>query len=70
MARIDLTVSTAHSMRSASSSKAKRLDLSIKDIAKAAGRKGESTFQKYYNFPVIKHFDAEIRHSTLSGMPT
>ena len=70
MAGIDLTVFTAHSMRSASSSKANNIGLSVKDIAKAAGWKGESTFQKYYNFPIVKNFGNKILHSTISGTST
>ena len=46
-AGIDITVFTPHSTRAASTSKANNLGLSIKDIAKAAGWKGGSTFQRY-----------------------
>ena len=51
-AGIDITVFTCHSTRSASTSKANNLGLSFKDIAKAAGWKSESTFQKFYNKPL------------------
>ena len=53
-AGIDITVFTPHSTRAASTSKANNLGLSIKDIAKAAGWKGGSTFQRYYKFPITK----------------
>ena len=53
-AGIDITVFTCHSTRSASTSKANNLGLSFKDIAKAAGWKSESTFQKFYNKPLRK----------------
>ena len=54
-AGIDITVFTPHSTRAASTSKANNLGLSIKDIAKAAGWKGGSTFQRYYKFPITKN---------------
>ena len=59
MAGIELTFS-AHSTRSASTSKANNQGLSMKDIAKAAGWSGESTFQKFYNKPVTKNFGKTI----------
>ena len=59
-AGIDLTVFTAHSTRSASSSKANNLGLSLKDISKAAGWKGHSTFQQFYKFPIQKNFGTEL----------
>ena len=51
-----VTVFTAHSTRSASTSKANKMGLSLKEIAKAAGWTRESTFQKYYNLPISKNF--------------
>ena len=54
-AGIDITVFTPHSTRSASTSKANNLGLSLKEIAKAAGWKGGSTFQKYNKFPITKN---------------
>ena len=59
-AGIDITVFTPHSTRSASTSKANNLGLSLKEIAKAAGWKGGSTFQKYYKFPITKNLGQEI----------
>ena len=47
---------TAHSTRSASTSKVKEVGLSMKDIAKAAGWSNESTFQRFYNKPITKNF--------------
>ena len=49
MTGIDITVFTRHSVRSASTSKANNIGLSIKDIQKAAGWKGSSTFREHYN---------------------
>ena len=40
MCGIDITIFTAHSMRSASTSTANNMGLSIKDIKKAAGQGG------------------------------
>ena len=55
-AGIDITVFTTHSTRSASTSKANNMGLSLKDISKAAGWRGDSTFQKHYKFRVTKNF--------------
>ena len=55
-AGIDLTVFSAHSTRAASTSKANNMGLSLKDISKAAGWKGTSTFQKHYNLPIRNNF--------------
>jgi len=49
MAGIDITVFTAHSTRSASTSKANNMGLAIKDICKAAGWRTDSCFRKHYN---------------------
>ena len=57
---INITVFTAHSVRSSSTSKANNIGLSIKDIQKAAGWRGSSTFQRFYNLPIIKNFGEEI----------
>ena len=46
MLGIDITIFTAHSIRSASTSTANNMGLSIKDIQKAAGWSGDSTFRK------------------------
>ena len=66
MAGIDLTVFTAHSTRAASSSKANNLGLSLRDIAKAAGWKGTSTFQKHYKFPIKKNFGSLILQDAMN----
>ena len=60
MCGIDITIFTAHSTRSASISTANNMGFSIKDIQKAAGWSGGSTFHKYYNLPVLKNFGSEI----------
>ena len=60
MCGIDITIFTAHSTRSTSTSTADNIGLSIKDIQKAAGWSGDSTFRKYYNLPVLKNFGSEI----------
>ena len=44
MAGIPITVFMTHSIRSASTRKANNMRLSIKDIQKTAGWKGNSTF--------------------------
>ena len=51
---------TTHSVRSASISKANNIGLSIKDIQKAAGWKGSSTFRKHYKLPIITNFEDEL----------
>jgi len=60
MCGIDITVFTTHSTRSASTSKANNIGLSIKDIQKAAGWSNESTFRKFYKLPIIKNFGREL----------
>ena len=57
MCGIDITIFTAHSTRVASTTTANNMDLSVKDIQKAAGF---STFRKYYNLPVLTNFGSEI----------
>ena len=63
MAGVDLTVFTAHSTRSASSSKANNIGLSIKDIQKAAGWTNDSTFRRFYNLPIKRNFGSAIIHA-------
>ena len=53
MAGIPITVFMTHSIRSASTRKANNMRLSIKDIQKTAGWKGNSTFRKNYKLPII-----------------
>ena len=60
MAGIDITVFTTHSVRSESTSKANNIGLSIKDIEKAAGGKGSSTFRKHYKLPITTNFGDEL----------
>ena len=61
MGEIDITVFTSHSVLSASTSKTNNIGLSIKDIQKAAGWKGSSTFQHHYKFPIKeKKFGNEL----------
>ena len=50
-AGIDLTVLSAHSTRSASTSKGNNLGLTLDDIRKAGGWKTNSTFRKHYKLP-------------------
>ena len=50
---IDITIFTAHSTQSVSTLIINNMELSIKDIQKAAGWSGDSTFRKYYNLPVL-----------------
>ena len=57
---IDLTVYTAHSTRKASTSKAEKLGLSLKEISGAAGWKGASTFQKHYKLPITNNFGSSL----------
>ena len=54
MAEIDITVFTTNSVCSTSTNKANNIGLSIKDIQKAAGWKGNSKFRKHYKLPIIK----------------
>ena len=60
MAGIDITVFITHSVRSATTSKVNNIGLSIKDIQKAAGWKGRSTFRKHYKLPIITNFWDEL----------
>ena len=57
---IDLTVYTAHSTRKASTSKAEKLGLSLKEISGAAGWKSASTFQKHYKLPITNNFGSSL----------
>ena len=66
-AGVDITVFTAHSVRKASTSKGNNMGLSVKDIAKAAGWSGESTFQRFYNLPIVVNLGSEILQSNVSG---
>ena len=56
MEGIDIIVFTTHFVRRALISKANNIRLSIKDIQKAAGWKGSSTFRKHYKLPIITNF--------------
>ena len=51
---IDVTVFSAHSTRSASTSKGNNLSLTIDDIHKAGGWKRNSTFRKYFKLSIHK----------------
>ena len=61
-AGIDITVFTPHSTRAASTSLGNNLGMSFKDIAKAAGWRKESTFQKFYNKPICTNLGSRILH--------
>ena len=56
MAGTDIMVFTAHSVHSASTSKASNIGLSTKYIQKAAIWKGSSTFRKHYKLPILTNF--------------
>ena len=56
---ITISVFTAHSTRSASTSTANNMGLSIRDYKKTVGGSGDSTFPKYYNL-LIEKFCSEI----------
>ena len=53
MSGIDTTTFKAHSVRSAASSKAKAQGLSTKDILSRGNWSSDSTFQKFYNKPIL-----------------
>ena len=57
---IDATTFGAHSTRSASTSHAIKVRLSIGDIGKAAEWSSGSTFRKHYNRPMETNFGASI----------
>ena len=58
---IDITVFiSAHSVRSASTSKANNLGMSLKDICQAAGWSSPHTFQRFYNLPIERNLGQEI----------
>lgn len=62
-AGVDIGVFSAHSVRSAVTSKAKEKDVPIQDILKTAGWSKESTFTKFYNKKVLK--DGEFMNTIL-----
>jgi hypothetical protein len=64
-AGIDVTVFTAHSTRSASTSLGSNMGMSFKDIANAAGWWQESTFQKYYNKPIVTNLGCNVLRSNI-----
>ena len=53
MAGIDTSLYKAHSCRSASTSKAKVLGISLKDILKRDQWSGASTWQRHYNKEIV-----------------
>ncbi len=61
-AGIDITVFTSHSTRAASTSLGNNLGMSFKDIAKAAGWRQESTFQRFYNKPICSNLGSRLLH--------
>ena len=62
-AGIDLTVFTAHSTRSASTSLGNNLGMTFADIAKSAGWRQESTFQRFYRKPIMRNLGDTIMKS-------
>ena len=59
-AGINTTTFTAHSTRSASTSKAKQTNLSISEIMKAAGWSSERTFATFYKKPILHNYGSSI----------
>lgn len=61
---IDVTIFKAHSTRTAASSKASSIGISVTEILKRAGWSNESTFQKFYNKSIAnvrgKQFQAAV----------
>ena len=55
----------AHSVRGASTSKAKSMGLTLKQISKAAGWTADSTFSRHYNRPIEPNFGARILENSL-----
>lgn len=53
---VNTKVFSAHSTRSASTSKSLKNGLSLQDLGKAAGWSGSSTFRKIYNKPIVQNF--------------
>ena len=66
LAGIDMSMYTAHSTRSASSSAAARYNIPITSIMKAASWSNDNVFTKFYNKPVNK--EAEYGTAMLSNM--
>jgi len=62
---IDTSTFKAHSVRSASSTKAKVQGLSIKDILKRGHWKRESTFTRFYNKSVLEDISSERYQATV-----
>ena len=60
LAGIDITFFTAHSTWSSFTFKAKKLELSFKDIHIAQAWRGCNTFRKFYNLAIRKNFGHEI----------
>lgn len=60
LARIDITLFTAHSTWNSCTFKANKLGLSFKDINIAQAWRGYNTFRKFYNLAILKNFGHEI----------
>ena len=65
-AGIDTSQFTAHSCRSAASSKAKAIGISLEGVLKRGQWSGESTWQKHYDKPIQmnKTFETAVLRST------
>ena len=63
-AGIDTSLFKAHSVRGASTSKMTNLHISVSEIMKKASWKCESTFQKFYNKPIMTQ---DVAHTLLSS---
>ena len=59
-AGVDITLFTAHSVRSAATTKANSIGVSIKEIQRAAGWSNESTFQRFYKLPINRNLGSSL----------
>ena len=60
MAGKEIPIFATHSVRSASTSKANIIELSIEDVQKAPGWKGNRRFWKQYKLPILTNFVEEL----------
>ena len=63
---IETKTFSAHSTRSASTSKARTKNLSLVEISKAAGWSNSRTFAKFYNKTIVHNFGEEILKQTVT----
>ena len=67
MAGVDVTVFTTHSTRAASTSKGNNLGLSLRDLNKAAGWRGDSTFRQFYKFRITRNLGQVIQRAAVDS---